>query len=79
MNGDEKALTEIKEELKELRKDVNRLLNYEQFKKESKANFINWVRMGLLLIPLAVGAIGWMAYETGLYKPIPTPSQSIKK
>ncbi len=72
MNGDEKALNEIKEELKELRKDVNRLLNYEQFKKESKANFINWVRMAMLLVPLGMGAVGWLAYESGLYKPIPT-------
>ena len=72
MSAEEKALSEIRDELKELRKDVNRLLNYEQFKKESKANFINWVRMGILLIPLGIGAVGWMAYETGLYKPIPT-------
>ncbi len=71
MNGDEKALQEIKEELKELRKDVNRLLNYEQFKKESKANFINWVRMAMLLVPLGMGGIGWLAYESGLYKPVP--------
>ena len=77
MNGDDKALQEIKEELKELRKDVNRLLNYEQFKKEYKANFINWVRLAMILIPLAMGAIGWLSYESGLYKPVPTPIQKI--
>lgn len=79
MNGDEKVLSEIKTELKELRSDVNRLLNFEQFKKDAKANFINWVRMGILLIPLGIGAVGWLAYETGLYKPVPTHSQQVKK
>ena len=77
MITDEKALQEIKEELKEIRQDVNRLLNYEQFKKDSKLNFINAIRMAILLIPIGIGAIGWMAYETGLYKPV--PSHQLKK
>ncbi len=72
MNGDEKALTEIKEELKALRKDVNHLLSYEKFKKEAKENTFKYIRTAILLGSVAMGMIGWLAYETGLYKPIPT-------
>lgn len=70
MNGGEKALIEIKEDLKELRKGVNRLLN--------KTNFINWVRMAAILIPIVMAAIGSLAYETGLYKPVPTHIEKLK-
>lgn len=77
MMTDDKALQEIKEELKEIRKDVNRLLNYEQFKKDSKVNFVNGIRVAILLLPIVMGAIGWMGYEAGLYKPI--PHQQVKK
>ncbi len=78
MLSDDQALVEIKEELKELRKIVMRLVNYEEFKKESKSNLINFIRVAVLLIPMAMAGIGYFAYETGLYKPVPHAS-TIKK
>jgi len=72
MNGEEKALAEIKEELKELRKDVNHLLSYEKFKKDAKENMIKYIRTAVVLGSIGMSAIGWLSYETGLYKPVPT-------
>lgn len=71
MNRDDQVLAEIKAELKELRKDVNRLLNFEEFKKESKSNFINFIRVAAIVISLVMTGIGFLTYEIGLYKPIP--------
>lgn len=72
MNGDDQALIEIKADIKLLRKDVNDLLSYEKFKKEAKDNMFKYIRAALLLGSVGMGMIGWLAYETGLYKPIPT-------
>lgn len=79
MNGEEKALTEIKEELKALRKDVNHLLSYEKFKKEAKENLMKYIRTAVILGSIAMSAIGWLSYETGLYKPIPVSHHEVKK
>lgn len=79
MLSDDKALEEIKADLKELHKVVMRLLNYEEFKKESKGNFINIIRIAVLLIPIAMAGIGFLAYETGLYKPVPPYTVSSTK
>ena len=78
MNGDEKALTEIKDELKALRKDVNHLLSYEKFKKEAKDNLLKYLRIAIIFGSIGMSAIGWLAYETGLYKPIPTQNTQQK-
>ena len=78
MNGEEKALSEIRDELKALRKDVNHLLSYERFKKEAKENTFKYIRTAILLGSVTMGMIGWLAYETGLYKPIPTQNTEQK-
>ncbi len=64
-------LIEIKADIKQLKIDVSDLVARARYKKELKADFLNWLRIGALLIPVVMVIIGYMSYEVGLYKPVP--------
>ena len=50
---------------------MKNLDNGENYKKNIKQNLLIWLRIGSILLPIIMGTIGYIAYEAGLYKPIP--------
>lgn len=48
---------------------------YNQFKREYIDTLFSYVKIGAVVVPFLMGIIGYMAYDWGLYKPIPRIEQ----
>ena len=68
----EERRTKDVEEVKKLQEKINEMAQYSEFKSRIRNSVMQWLRISPILIMLLMGIVGYIAYEVGLYKPVPT-------
>ena len=71
-NNITKRLESIEKRLETLEKTINDMVKYREFKKRIKSSIMSWIKVAPVLIGAGLLLVGYLSYEAGLYKPIPT-------